>query len=594
MIRLRLFLTLGVGLFVVVVVVGVGGLGVFGAMKNALVVKQELQSYRAEVVGRTVRDYFARIDDEAHVVASLAALTPGLVADDDQVVRLLTALVENLDGVRDVTLLRRDETNVMVYREDGAVDSELNGTLDEEAYEVMREGRSGDDSEGYEDLYFEPVDRRPVTTFTMHLEDAAQDPLGTLYIDVGVTSLTEAIAGEIDADDSYLFMMDRRGVVMAHRELAGGALDETLTDLPTVEDLADTLPGAVLAHIRQNDRAPDLIETSRGPFLVTVSSLPGLGDSEWLVVTAVHRDKVLGDAHARARLIAIIGVVVLIVAVAVALWVGRMITGPVQRLASAADAIQEFQLDLPPGHGSRFLELDQAERAFSAMLRGLRVFSRYVPKTLVRQLIQMEEKGAAVEPEDRTVTILFTDIAGFTTISAGMAPDRLATMLNDYFGVLVGSVLAEEGTVDKFIGDALMAFWNAPVIQDDHADRALRTALAIRTATDAFNRDRAARGEPELRTRIGVHTGVVLVGDIGTQERLNYTIVGDAVNTAARLEALGKDVGCFLCVSDETRAAASGDYPWRPIGSITLRGRTEETVVLTIDPEDAPAADQLS
>jgi adenylate cyclase len=582
-IRLRLFLTLGVAVFVIVVVAGVGGLGVFGTIENALAVKREFQAYRAETVSRTVRDYFERIEAEARVVASLAALSPGLTGDDARVVQLLSALVGNLEGVRDATLLRPDRTNVMVFLDGDEVAFEMNGALDSEAYIVMAAGRADPDSEGYEDLYMEPVDRRPVTTFTLHLEDAAGLSLGTLFIDIDILALTDAIAVRDAAEDSYLFMIDNRGVVMAHHELAGGAYADTLTELPRAEHLADPLPAAILAHIRRTNEPPEQIETPRGPFLITMSRLPGLGDSEWLVVSAVHRDMILGEAYDRARLIGVIGLVVLIVAVALSLWVGRLITSPVLRLASAADAIQEFDLTLPAGGGSRFMELDRAERAFSAMLRGLRVFSRYVPKTLVRRLIQMEEAGATIEPEDRVVTILFTDIAGFTKISSGMAPDRLAAMLNEYFGVLVGAVLREEGTVDKFIGDALMVFWNAPLRQEDHADRAIRAALAIRAATEDFNRGRAERGEPELHTRIGLHTGTVLVGDIGTEERLNYTIVGDPVNTAARLEALGKEVGCFLCISEEARAAASEGYAWRRLDAVTLRGRAEETVVYTIE-----------
>ena len=583
MIRLRLFLTLGVAIFVIVIVAGVGGLGVYGTIENALAVKREFQAYRAETASRTVRAYFDLIEAEARVVASLAALAPGLTQDDTQAVQLLTALVENLEGVRDATLLRPDKTNVMVFQEEGEVAFQLNGDLDAAAYVIMAVGRADPDSEGYEGLYMEPVDQRLVTTYTLHLEDASGLSLGTLFIDIDIRTLTDDVAARRGAEDSYLFMIDNRGVVMAHHELAGGAFEDTVTELPRAEHLADPLPAAILAHIRKTNEPPEEIETPRGPFLVTLSRLPGLRDSEWLVVSAVHRDMILGEAYDRAGLIAAIGLAVLILAVSFSLWVGRMITTPVLRLASAADAIQEFDLALPAGQGSRFMELDRAERAFSAMLRGLRVFSRYVPKALVRRLIQLEEAGAAVEPENRVVTILFTDIVGFTKISTGMAPDRLAAMLNEYFGVLVGAVLREEGTVDKFIGDALMAFWNAPVQQGDHADRAIRVALAIRAAAADFNRDRAARGEPELHTRIGLHTGTVLVGDIGTEERLNYTIVGDSVNTAARLEALGKEIDCFLCISEEARAAASGDYPWRRLASVTLRGQAEETVVYTIE-----------
>ena len=283
------------------------------------------------------------------------------------------------------------------------------------------------------------------------------------------------------------------------------------------------------------------------------------------------------------------GLACLVAAVGLALLVARLITGPVDRLAHAATAIQQFDLQLPAGRTSVFEELNRAELAFIAMLRGLEVFGRYVPKALVRRLVKLETDSGNIVPENRQVTVLFTDIAGYTTIASEMEPVDLADMLNEYFSVLAQPVLDQEGTLNQFIGDALMAFWNAPASQDDHPDRAIMAALEIRRVSAAFNEQREAEGLPPLITRIGVHTGTVLVGEIGAAERLNYTIVGDAVNTAARVEALGKDVGCHLCVSAETRAASAGDYHWREIGAVRLRGRQEDTLVYTIDANEGPA-----
>ena len=262
---------------------------------------------------------------------------------------------------------------------------------------------------------------------------------------------------------------------------------------------------------------------------------------------------------------------------------GRSISIPVSRLALAADAVRTLNIDMPAERASRFSELNSAEQAFRAMLTGLEVFIRYVPKNLVRRLIQLESKGRGVEAEEREVTILFTDIAGYTSISDGMDPKALAALLNNYFEVLVQPVTARGGTVDKFIGDALMAFWNAPDEQEDHADLALTAALEIQKVTQAFNNERVAKGEKPLVTRIGVHTGRVLVGNIGASERMNYTIVGDAVNTTARLEALGKDIGETLCISSDSREAARADYAWREVHRVTLRGRSQETQVYSID-----------
>ena len=127
-----------------------------------------------------------------------------------------------------------------------------------------------------------------------------------------------------------------------------------------------------------------------------------------------------------------------------------------------------------------------------------------------------------------------------------------------------------------------MAFWNAPDKQDNHADLAIKSALEIRKAIHLFNKDRISKGQKPLITRIGIHTGRVLVGNIGTSQRMNYTIVGDAVNIASRLEGLGKEIGETLCISHETRIAALNSYEWREVKRITLRGCKNETLVYTI------------
>src|SRR5258708_16097094 len=137
---------------------------------------------------------------------------------------------------------------------------------------------------------------------------------------------------------------------------------------------------------------------------------------------------------------------------------------------------------------------------------------------------------------------MFTDIAGFTHQAERLSASDTAAFLNDHFSLLIPCIEAEGGTVDKFIGDSVMAFWSAPEPQPDHADRACRTALAIRAAVSAENDARCGRGEPPIRLRIGIHTGPAVIGNIGSAERVNYTVVGDTVNMAQRCEALAKEL----------------------------------------------------
>ena len=219
------------------------------------------------------------------------------------------------------------------------------------------------------------------------------------------------------------------------------------------------------------------------------------------------------------------------------------------------------------------------------MLDGLRWFERYVPKTLVSRLMRVQGRNAVVSHQ-REVTVLFTDIVGFTGLSERMSATQVADLLNDHFSLLAACIEAEGGTVDKFIGDSVMAIWGAPESYHDGAARACRAALAIADAVRADNAMRGRPGKPRVRVRIGVHTGPVVVGNIGSPGRVNYTVVGDTVNTAKRLDELGKvladdDETVPILISAETADALDG-FDMEPMGARRIRGRSEPVRVFAL------------
>jgi class 3 adenylate cyclase len=224
------------------------------------------------------------------------------------------------------------------------------------------------------------------------------------------------------------------------------------------------------------------------------------------------------------------------------------------------------------------------------MLSGLRWFETYVPKSLVLRLMRLGE--GAIRSEQRAVTVMFTDIADFSGLSERYPPAELVELLNRHFGLLLDNIEAEGGTVDKFIGDSVMAFWGAPEARLDHAKATCRAALAIRTAIAAENRRRAESGAEPLGLRIGIHSGAAVVGNIGAAGRLNYTLIGDTVNVAQRLEALGKDLDTregetAILISGETAGLLGGRFELRPLGNHQLRGRRAVTEVFELLRESA-------
>src|SRR5262249_17356976 len=201
---------------------------------------------------------------------------------------------------------------------------------------------------------------------------------------------------------------------------------------------------------------------------------------------------------------------------------------------------------------------ESLERAKTA----LRAMGKYVPVELVRQLFAHNEEpapGGAL----RDVTLLFTDIEGFTSITETLAPQRLAEALGHYLEAMTRAVHGEGGTVDKFIGDAVMALWNAPVECADHPVRACRAALACVRPTGELYASPAGQGLAPWRTRLGLHRGEVTLGHFGAPDRLSYTALGDGVNLAARLEGLNKQYGTTILVTAAVQEAARGQFTFR-------------------------------
>jgi adenylate cyclase len=222
-------------------------------------------------------------------------------------------------------------------------------------------------------------------------------------------------------------------------------------------------------------------------------------------------------------------------------------------------------------------ELEDLARGFNRMVDGLKerdnlrtTFGKYMTATVMEHLLAGK---VALGGESLTVTILFTDIRSFTSISEKMDPQALVALLNEYFAEMVGIVMQEDGVVDKYIGDAIMAVFGAPVPKADDPIHAVRAAVRMRGALRELNVRLLERGLPELRTGIGLHTGEVVAGNIGSEKRMEYTVIGDAVNLASRLESSTKELGVDVLISEDTYELTKHVVDARPVREITVKGR---------------------
>jgi class 3 adenylate cyclase/CHASE2 domain-containing sensor protein len=219
-------------------------------------------------------------------------------------------------------------------------------------------------------------------------------------------------------------------------------------------------------------------------------------------------------------------------------------------------------------------------------------FSLYLPPSFVQQIVDDPDK-LVLGGERRDLSLLFTDIHGFTTMAEGLDSKDVGRVLNSYLDGMTAAVRKHEGTIDKFIGDAVFALWNAPLDVPDYATKAVRCALDMDIFTEEFRKRMNAEGIPLSYTRIGVHAGAAAVGNFGSADRFSYTASGDAVNAASRLEGLNKTFGTRLCVSGAAKVLCTG-IAFRPIGSVVLKGKTEALDVWEPLHDGAYSADYLA
>jgi adenylate cyclase len=267
-------------------------------------------------------------------------------------------------------------------------------------------------------------------------------------------------------------------------------------------------------------------------------------------------------------------VAALCIGLLITMILARRISVPLTRLASEMEEVGDFQLNLRPPMKTIFKEVATMDESLLHMKGSLRSFSYYVPRDLVRAMLQSGQE-ATLQGQRRELTVYFSDIAGMTSIAEAMAPDALVHMLSRYFDEMTQVIAAQGGTVDKFIGDGIMAFWGAPVLVADHAARACETALRSQRKLAQLRAMPDALGLANIRARIGIATGDVLVGNVGSHDRFNYTVMGDTVNLASRLESLNKLYGTQILISDLAYQAAREHIVARPVGVVRVKGKSQ-------------------
>jgi len=260
---------------------------------------------------------------------------------------------------------------------------------------------------------------------------------------------------------------------------------------------------------------------------------------------------------------------------------GSTMSHSLRRITAQARQLQTLaEPDLVPVT-SRIREIHDLGNTVNLAQRAIWSFAHFVPREIVRRVID-NSISTRLGGMKQEITLVFTDVEGFTTIAEAADPDVLMQQTSRYFSVLTEAFLAEGGTVDKFIGDGVMVFWNAPNPQPDHVARACRAALAAKAAGERLNIKFGAEGLRPFVTRFGIHVGEAVVGNVGSIERMNYTALGNTVNLAARLEGLNKQVGTNILASEDVFLRVRDQFEFRAFQAVVAKGMTKETRIFEL------------
>lgn len=399
---------------------------------------------------------------------------------------------------------------------------------------------------------------------------------GVLTADFFLDSLARRL-DEIAIDrDTRIAVLTRAGNVVAASWIekspadAGAWLTPSLTAATT--SVAELAVGA----------APSWSFDERGTTrLAAMTATRTEGGGEWVVLVSVPEDRFLEGVRGNRRLALALGGVVALVAVALGWMLSRRIAAPLHQVSRQLGRVAQFDLSPTPSPSSRVTEIHELIDTADRMTASLRSFGRYVPTSVVRELLSL---GGEARLGGRRVelTILFSDVVGFTGISESTEAMALVEHLGDYFSAATEAIQARGGTVDKFLGDGILAFFNAPHDVPGHPAEACLAALDLQRRMAALEPGWRAAGRPVLRCRVGLHTGTALVGNVGTPDRFGYTAMGDAVNLASRLEALNKRYGTRVLVSEDTARAAGPGVETRRLERVAVAGRKGGVLVVEL------------
>jgi adenylate cyclase len=403
---------------------------------------------------------------------------------------------------------------------------------------------------------------------------------GVVAADVTLDSFSAYLARHPISPNSVSYLLDHEGLVLAASDSTTTyGSDNDVVELPHVTAVDNELV-ALAYSLRPRDDPEGVFPFSHDgeDYIVGLSGFDGAFGKRWRLFVVTPLADFTEEFSRNNRRMLLLGLAAILVQLGIIYVLASLVASPLQKLERKVERIQALETTDQPPVRSSVREVAVLSRAIERLDRAVQAFARFVPVGLVRQLLHSEQK-LDLGGQSRFLTIFFSDVEGFSTIAERIASRDLLARISTLLETVSKAVHEEHGTIDKFVGDGVMAFWGAPALLDDHAWHACVAALRIQRAFDDLNEQWRDAGAPQMRLRIGIHSDSVLVGNVGSRERMSYTVLGDGVNIAARLEGMNKTYGTLTCISHDTFREAGDRLCVRPLDDVVVKGRRSRITI---------------
>lgn len=449
-------------------------------------------------------------------------------------------------------------------------------------------------------IYVFNTNKKPGITAAMPILDENGRLFAVTAVDINIDTFSQFLQELRIGKLGVTFIINTDGQIIAHPDpFQTVKADGDEVSMMSIQDIKDKHLNTAFQKYQQNKNSKFIFTHNDIEYIAYFKTFPKSFEHKWLIGIVVPTSDIIGPAVQTQKHILLISFIILILSIFLIGFLARRISQPIMLLSEQASQIKNFEIFESEPLSSYIYEIQVLENSMAAMRQNLKTFAKFVPKALVKKLVQRSQE-VRISGNIKKLTLFFTDIQGFTSVSESYPPEKLMSHISEYFAALSEIIIHQNGTIDKYIGDAIMAFWGAPLNDKHHALNACIAALYCQKRLDELNRKWESEKKPILITRIGIETGEALVGTIGSFDRLNYTALGDTVNLASRLEGTNKYYNTRIIIGEQTQREIRDEGIVRPLDKVSVKGKKASVTIYELvalkngDPSLLPTKEQTN